>query len=122
VLSKMTTATKSGRQRRIKMPGQPPPVWPWFMQQAAKRIGQKSGFKKKPDAIEQIAAEIVRHGDGEKFLKAVRRGRPTQQQNIRYRLMREVEQLIGPSVPRRREDRNTPDRVRQISTVKLEPA
>jgi hypothetical protein len=103
------SAAKKGRQGRFKKFGQPAPVWPWFMQQAAKRIGERKGFSKKLEAVDQIAAEIVRGGDGPAFLKAVRRGRATQRQNIRYRLLREVERLIGPSVPRRREDRNTPE-------------
>lgn len=57
----------------------------------------------------QVAAEIVAHGDGPAFLKAVRRGRGTQQQNLRYQLLREVEQLAGDGVKRRRPASNIPD-------------
>lgn len=56
-----------------------------------------------------VARNIVDHGDGASFLAAVRRGRPTQRQNIRYQLLREVERLMGDQVPRRRPDANTPD-------------
>lgn len=117
----MTAKPKKGRQSRISYHGQPVPRWPIFMQAAVQRIGsRKRGFTASPEAIEQIAAEIVKGGDGEAFLKAVRRGRPTQRQNLRYRLLREVERLIGASVPRRREDANTPEAQRQLGTLKLE--
>ncbi len=56
----------------------------------------------------------MRGGEGEAFLKSVRRGRSTQRQNLRYRLLREVEAAIGASVPRRREDRNTPEAAKVV--------
>jgi hypothetical protein len=119
----MTAAKKKGRERVMRHYGQPAPRWPWFMDQATKRIAsERGGFKRgKRDAIEQIAAEIVRAGDGEKFLKAVRRGRPTKRQNIRYQLLREVEQLIGAAVPRRREDRNTPEAAKRETLELAQP-
>jgi hypothetical protein len=70
--------------------------------------------------VEMIANEIVAHGDGEAFLKAVRRGRSTQRQNLRYQLLREVERLTGDAVPRRRPDSNTPDAQALKKTVRLE--
>ena len=81
------------------------------MNAAHKRIIARGGFatRGKADPVAQIAAEIVRHGDGEAFLKAVRRGRPTARQGIRYQLLREIEAAVGAGVPRRREDRNTPE-------------
>lgn len=79
------------------------------MSEAAARISTRGGWKKQPDAIAQIATEIVSAGDGEKFLKSVRRGRSTQRQNLRFQLLREVELAIGNSVPRRRDDANTPE-------------
>ena len=94
-----------------KRTGQPSPRWPVFMQEASARIAQRKGWTGF-DAVVQIAAEIVAHGDGPKFLCAVRRGRCTQRQNLRYQLLREVENLIGAGVPRRREDRNTPESAR----------
>lgn len=79
------------------------------MQSASQRIAARNGWQT-GDAIEQIAAEIVHFGDGEKFLAAVRRGRATNRQNLRYQLLRQVELLAGAGKPRRREDRNTPER------------
>ncbi len=93
-----------------------------FMQAAHGRIVQKGGFStrgKFQDPVAQIAAEIVRHGDGEAFLKAVRRGRPTVRQSIRYQLLREIENAIGAGVPRRREDRNTPEAARPMRDLQL---
>lgn len=114
------TAPKKGRQMAIRRQGQPAAVWAQFLREAKDRIVKRGGFKAKADAIEQLAAEIIRHGDGKKFLKAVRRGRSTSRQNIRYRLLRAVEAEIGAAVPRRREDRNTPEAARQLGTLKLE--
>lgn len=106
------SAEKKGRQTKIRANGQPAPRWPQFMNAAHRRIIQRGGFKargRRTDPVKQLADEIVKEGDGEAFLKAVRRGRPTARQNIRYRLLREVEAAIGAGVPRRREDRNTPE-------------
>lgn len=106
---------KKGRQAKAKFSGQPAPRWPQFMLAAMNQIATRGGFDRdSADAITQIAAEIVRHGDGEKFLKSVRRGRSTQRQNLRFQLLREVEAAIGAAVPRRREDRNTPEVVRML--------
>ncbi len=113
-------APKKGRQMAIRRTGQPAPVWRQFMLEAKNRIAARGGFKPKTDPIEQMAAEIIRHGDGEKFLKAVRRGRSTSQQNFRYRLLRAIELEVGAGVPRRREDRNTPEAARQIGTLMLD--
>ena len=113
------TAPKKGRQMAIKTTGQPAPVWLLFMLEAKDRIKKRGGYAPKIDAVEQIAAEIVRHGDGEKFLKSCRRGRSTYQQNIRYRLLRHIEAAVGAGVPRWWEDRNTPERA-QLTTLKLE--
>jgi hypothetical protein len=112
----------SAKQRKIRAPGQPAPRWPQFMNAAHARIVARGGFKtrgKHTDPLEQIAAEIVRHGDGSAFLKAVRRGRPTARQNIRYQLLREVEGEIGAAVPRRREDRNTPEALQSRPALEL---
>ncbi len=116
----MTTQPKKGRQMAIKRGGQPAPVWPQFMREAKDRIVRRGGWKPKADPVEQLAAEIIRHGEGEKFLKSCRRGRATVRQNIRYRLLRAVEAEVGAAVPRRREDRNTPEAARQLVTLKLE--
>jgi hypothetical protein len=114
---------KKGRQAAIKFRGQPAPRWPGFMVEAVKRIAERGGFNP-GDPIAQMGAEIVRAGEGERFLKAVRRGRSTRRQNLRYQLLREVEAAIGASVPRRREDRNTPERFVTAAGVplRLEPA
>jgi hypothetical protein len=95
--------------RKLRFAGQPPPRWPVFMREASRRLASAFAWRSDTDPVTQIAEEIVRHGDGEKFLKAVRRGRATQRQNLRYQLLRVVEEKIGASVPRRREDRNTPE-------------
>lgn len=117
------------RQKKLKFKGQPAPRWPVFMANAVARITSGRGYirvkpgaeaRSCPDPIEEIAAEIVRGGDGEAFLKAVRRGRSTQRQNLRYRLLREVERQIGAAVPRRREDRNTPEAQPPLRVLKLE--
>ncbi len=115
------------------------PRWRAFMQAAWKQVAEVNGFDFKicpalsgepapkdtgifpmqpltvnpiavdDDVIHRVAAQIVAHGDGPAFLKAVRRGRATQRQNIRYRLLREVELLAGDSVKRRRVTSNIPD-------------
>lgn len=93
------------------------------MNAAHQRIVARGGFRirgKRTDPVQQLAAEILRHGDGEAFLKAVRRGRPTARQNIRYQLLREIEDAIGPAIPRRREDRNTPEALRRLEKFHLE--
>ena len=82
---------------------------------AAARIKKQGGYDRTAPAIEQIAAEIVKGGEGEAFLKAARRGRPTCRQNLRYQLLREVEATLGASVPRRREDRNTPEAAKRVT-------
>ncbi len=103
------------KKARRKVTNNPPPRWPDFMNVAAARlIHERGGFTARADPVEQIAAEIVRGGEGEAFLKSVRRGRSTQRQNLRYRLLREVEAAIGASVPRRREDRNTPEAAKAV--------
>ncbi len=110
----------SAQQRKIRAPGQPAPRWPQFMNAAHGRIVAAGGFKtrgRNTDPVAQIAAEIVRHGDGEAFLKSVRRGRPTRRQNLRYQLLRHVEDAVGAGVPRRREDRNTPEAVRLSGAI-----
>lgn len=104
------------RQRKAKSDG---PRWRELMLAADRRIietggytprvGNSSGSVTGADANIAIAAEIVAHGDAAEFLKAVRRGRPTQRQNMRYQLLREVERLAGDSVKRRRPMANTPD-------------
>lgn len=110
---------KKGRQSAAKFPGQPAPRWPQFVAAAAQRLKKRGGYDARKEPIAQIAAEIIRGGDGEAFLKAVRRGRATQRQNIRFQLLREVEAQIGASVPRRREDRNTPEVVRMTDPGEL---
>ncbi len=116
------SAPKKGRQAKIKTKGQPAPRWPQFMKAAHARIVAAGGFKTRGRAAEpiaQIAAEIVRGGQGEAFLMAVRRGRPTARQNIRYQLLAAVESAIGAGVPRRREDRNTPESVPPLGALEL---
>ena len=78
---------------------------------SAKRAatGPQHGQLGAPGWAEAVAAEIVAHGDGPAFLKAVRRGRATQRQNHRYQILREVEKLAGDKSPRRRPEANTPD-------------
>lgn len=103
-------ATKKGRQRAIKYKGQPPERWAEFMRRAQASLVKRGGFDRNADdGVKQLADEIVRMGEGENFLAAARRGRPTVVQNLRYRLLREVENAIGAAKPRRREDRNTPE-------------
>ncbi len=108
------------KQRKMKFKGQPAARWPLFMQIAVQRIAAHGGFRPKVDPVKQIAAAIVAANEGPAFLCSVRRGRPTQVQNLRYQLLREVEALIGPSVPRRREDRNTPERGAGVQVLELE--
>lgn len=87
-------------------------AWKRFMSEASfrKSKGEKWFELKFGQTWEEaVAGEIVAHGDGPAFLKAVRRGRPTQKQNLRYQLLREVERLAGADVKRRRVDSNTPD-------------
>lgn len=121
VIDGIGSAPKKPRQRKIKIPGQPAPRWPQFLNAAVGRIAQRGGFKSglHAGAIEQIAQEIIRGGEGEAFLKSVRRGRPTSRQNVRYQLLRSVEEKISPAVPRRREDRNTPEAVRSAGVLTL---
>ncbi len=117
------TAPKKGRQAKIKAKGQPAPRWPQFMNAAHARIVKSGGFKtrgRNVDPVAQIAAEIVRGGEGEAFLMAVRRGRPTARQNLRYQLLAAVESAIGAGVPRRREDHNTPEAIRPLRVLQLE--
>lgn len=111
-----------------KKQGQPPPRWRAFFQAAAKRIAFTVAEPKgEPPAFydefpEVVAREIVAHGDGPAFLSAARRGRGTHRQNLRYRLLREVERLCGDGVKRRRPDANTPDSLalRSPETLNLE--
>jgi hypothetical protein len=108
------------RQKKFAFKGQPPPRWPVFVSDAVVRIVERGGFKVGMDPIIQMAAEIIRAKEGEAFLKSVRRGRPTQRQNLRYQLLREVERQIGASVPRRREDRNTPEAQEPLREIVLQ--
>ncbi len=74
-LSPIQTHRKKARR---KITNNPPPRWPDFMNVAAARlIHERGGFTARADPVEQIAAEIVRGGEGEAFLKSVRRGRST---------------------------------------------
>lgn len=104
-----------GRQRAFKFSGQPPARWAQFINLAHRRINDAGGFKGRKDPVAQLAAAIVKGGDGEAFLKAARRGRPTARQNLRYQLLREVEAAVGAGVPRRREDRNTPEAAPRVA-------
>lgn len=101
--------------KKSKSKGQPAPRWLAFLVGAQSRLASRcpGGIElaQGETALERFAAEIVARCDGPAFLKAVRRGRSTQRQNIRYQLLREVEKAIGDSVPRRRPDSNTPDAV-----------
>ncbi len=90
------------------------------MNSAMKRITAAKAFSMEKDVWTQIGDEIVRAGEGEKFLKSVRRGRATQRQNGRYQIMRVVEAAIGSSVPRRRDDNNTPEATRRKLTLELQ--
>lgn len=90
---------------------QPPERWREFVAVAQKSIAAAGGYKLDKPPEEQLAAEIVRSGHAAAFLKAVRRGRATSRQNLRFQILREVERLAGDTVPRRREDRNTPEAV-----------
>ncbi len=107
------------RWRERLLVSQPAARWREFFDAAWARIIKRGGFKRRDAAAEQVAAEIIRHGDGEEFLRAVRRGRGTQRQNLRWRLLREVELKMGDAVPRRREDSNTPDALAQRAPSEL---
>lgn len=102
-----------------KCKGQPAPVWREFMSGAMKRLADSRSFDKQKDTWTQIGEEIVRAGDGEKFLKSCRRGRATQRQNGRYQIMRVVEAAVGAGVPRRREDRNTPEAEKRNGALEI---
>lgn len=108
--------------RRRTLVTQPAAMWAAFAREAMKRIGKKGGSAAGADPVETIAAEIVAGGDAAAFLKSVRRGRGTKRQNLRYRLLREVEKLAGDTVPRRREDANTPDALALREPLVLELA
>lgn len=99
----------SAKQAKIKYRGQPAPRWKEFVERASKRIVQRGGFKRRQEFEEAIANDIVRHDDWQAFLTAVRRGRGTHRQNLRYRILRLVEAQIGDALPRRHPDANTPD-------------
>lgn len=105
----MSDAPKKGRQKKLSLKGQPAPRWPVYMAEAHRAIVARGGYRARVMVIEQLGRQIVEMGNGNAFLMAVRRGRPTARQNIRYQLLREVEGLIGDQVPRVREDRNTPE-------------
>lgn len=113
-------ATMSAEKRK----GQPDARWREFLLEASKLLAaDHKGMKVTANQdgwVVMLAFEIVRHGDGEAFLKAVHRGRSTMRQNIRYQLLREVEKQMGDAVPRRRPDANTPDSVALKKTVRLE--
>lgn len=104
-----------------KKKAQPEPRWPVFVREAMSRIPVTVGWRGDVDPYRQIADEIVRGGHGDRFLKAVRRGRPTQRQNFRYQVLREVEAAIGAGLPRRREDRNTPEAQAPVGRLILQP-
>ncbi len=108
------------KKAKWRREGQPAPVWKKFMDDARARIVAAGGFKPEPDTLEQIGLEIVRAGEGEKFLKSVRRGRSTQRQNARYQILRVVEAANGAAVPRRREDNNTPEARNRRVRLELE--
>lgn len=110
-----------------KKKAQPAPKWKAFLLSAHDRLKTKTDrwSDDNPehglaDYVEIVGREIVDHGDGESFLKAVRRGRSTPKQNLRYRLLREVERLCGDGVKRRRPDSNTPDAVALKKSLRLE--
>lgn len=116
------TAKKRGPAQAGK---QPAPRWREFIHESVARMvtsgrGLHVGEAKEKDFIGMVAEELVKHGDGVDFLTAVRRGRSTMRQNLRYQLLREVERLMGDAVPRRRPDANTPDSVALKKTVRLE--
>jgi hypothetical protein len=124
-MGKKKPAPKVEKKRK----GQPAPVWKDFYVRSYNRISKSGAAPWKiemqdgvavVDYAKQLAGDIVAHGDGEAFLKAVRRGRSTQRQNLRYQLLREVERLMGDAVPRRRPDANTPDALALKKNVRLE--
>lgn len=101
---------------RRKYPKGSAPRWQEFLNESFKRIVATNGLGELTagaaagvTVVEQIAREIAAHGDGPAFLKAVRRGRPTERQNLRYQMLREIERALGDSVPRRRPANNIPD-------------
>ena len=87
------------------------PRWMHFMNLAQEQIKAAQVVEGRGVASikEQLACAIMDLGHGQEFLKAVRRGRSTQRQNLRYLLLREVEKFCGNRVKRRRKDANTPD-------------
>lgn len=105
---------------------QPAPQARWraFYLQAHTAIAKRGGYNVATNEgwETECAREIVSAGHGPAFLAAVRRGRPTQRQELRYLLLREVEKLIGDAVPRRRPDANTPDSLALRQPVPLELA
>ncbi len=109
----------SAKKRR----GPSAPVWRAYMNAAWSRLAkdrQNQTASSDADFYKIVGEEIVRAGEGEKFLKAVRRGRATQRQNARYQIMRVVEAAIGAGVPRRRDDRNTPEATTGRVTLELQ--
>lgn len=87
------------------------PRWLELARDAESHLKLTGGFARSTPWEEQIAIAIMDTGKGQEFLKAVRRGRSTSKQNLRYRLLREVEKFCGAKVKRRRPDANTPDAV-----------
>lgn len=117
----MSAKPRKGRQGRIKFYGARRPVrWTVWLQRAATQIADRGDWKSDPDVFRLIAKEIVAMNEARAFLMAARRGRASSQQNLRYLLMREVEQLVGDQFPRRREDRNTPEAQPQKVALELE--
>lgn len=63
------------------------------MDSASQRIATGIGWNQSRDAIQQLAEEIVASQEGESFLKAARRGRPSIE-TLRSQVVQEVERLI----------------------------
>lgn len=105
-------------KKKRKYRGQPPARWPEFIEAARKRIAAGVGWQKKFTPERQIAEQIVIDGEGERFLKAARRGRPTQKQNLRCEVLREVETMLD--VKRRRPVRNTPNAIADAPVLELQ--
>lgn len=90
------------------------PRWKIFFAKAWRQLAESAQASNRiaadnPAFIDRVAQQIVTNGDGPAFLKAARRGRPTERQNIRYQLLREVERRAGDQVKRRRPANNIPD-------------
>lgn len=71
----------------------PGPIWSACLQRASDRIAHGIGWNKVRDTVSQLAEEIVAAGEGEKFLKAARRGRPSVK-SLRGAVTHAVESLV----------------------------